>query len=119
MLFHNLLLISLASNEGTRAIAVGWTVTRATALAEDELQTISGDAPTIAIEYREMSGSVWGAWQTVHDSDGTNDAPPRSQVRVTVTHQHRLLAPRLFPGLADVEGLQSIAIQGMHVMSRE
>lgn len=58
---------------------------------------------TVTLQFRTYIGNgVWSStWQTVQANGDENTAPTHSQMRATITYNHRLLLPGLLPFLVD------------------
>ncbi len=121
LLFKDSLVLQQASREGARAAAVGATPTQAQNTVVSSAPTIDSAAMTVTCDYRTWNGSAWTSWMQLGTAaDGsTNNAPPGSQVRVSVSYAHPLITGGLFSWMATDSENNTVNLQAVAVSRRE
>ena len=118
-LFGDYAMLSAGVREGARVAGTGGTVAEIEVAAVDGAPTLPPQDLEVSAEYRVRTGAQWTDWLALSDANGQNNAPPGSQMRVTMTHQHHLFMGALFSRLADEPGGTTIQLTISRVSRRE
>jgi Flp pilus assembly protein TadG len=114
--FGDWLLLANASREGSRSAAVGRTTTLIRTATQQGARPLSAASVQVAMAYRT---SPTGAWTTLGDTAGHNNAPVGSQVRITVTYLHRMMTGSMLSRLSGGPTRSSMPLTTMAVVRRE
>jgi len=120
LVFRDAAVLEAACREGVRAAALG----NGTATVQDRVAAAAtglvAASVTVATHYRTYDNGVWGNWTLLPPGGAApNGAPTGSQVRVTLSYPHRLIAGGLFPGLMTDPQNKTLTIHASLVMRRE
>lgn len=96
--------LNQAAREGARSAALGSPVATIESRVRDSAAVLAAEQVAINLSYRvyDKSAGAWGPWAALTDdtATGNNSAPPGSQVRVTLSYPHQLVAGSLFSQVA-------------------
>ncbi len=121
LLFKDSLVLQQAGREGVRAAAIGATPAQVDVVVMAAAPTLKAENMTITKEYRLWTGTTWSGWMALGTAlDGsTNDAPPNSQVRVSIVYAHPLVTGGLFSWMATDEQNNTVTLRAVGVSRRE
>lgn len=112
--------VRYTAREAGRRAVTGATPSEIVAAARNAAPALKPGDLRVVVQKRswDENANAWGAWQTLGEADGVNDAVRGDQIRVQVSYTHNLLMGRMF---ADVlaGGNTSIPVTGTASMMRE